>query len=129
MGTDIHMYVEIDRGKGWETGDEWDSGHVPYDLQVYTGRNYRLFSRLAGVRRDWDIEPISKLRGIPEDACREVRRLWNDYGEHTPTWLRLDEILNADIEESQAFLDAIRGLPLRYNLDPEKIRLVFWFDS
>lgn len=62
----------------------------------YGGRNYTLFSILAGVRNYDELEPISPPRGIPEDASvdylEEVNRLEGDG--HSHSWFTLKEILD-----------------------------------
>jgi hypothetical protein len=58
MGCDIHCYMEYRR----PSGDRW----LPFGARINPGRNYRIFGRLAGVRREQ--EPHVKPRGLPADV-------------------------------------------------------------
>lgn len=56
MGCDIHLYREKKIDGEWLTADvgwEAEQGELslPYEKQIYTGRNYNLFGLLCGVRR------------------------------------------------------------------------------
>jgi hypothetical protein len=85
MGCDIHFNIEQQDAAG-----KWRSA-TPKDL--YVGRNYALFSFLAGIRGDWD--PPIPPRGIPEDASTKVKERWKqwDGDGHTPSYLTLSELL------------------------------------
>jgi hypothetical protein len=116
-------------------------------------RNYNLFAMLAGMRNGIDktgdgYEPIAEPRGMPDDLSVELlehmqRCLHQDYcarrgeprshaiawpGEHSGSWLRLDEVLDyferphpaaqhqgwIALEQLQAYLDAGRGRPMNW---------------
>lgn len=117
MGTDIHIAVEVRNPEGgWTSADEWESEienegtpeqytswHIPYEKQIYTGRNYDLFAILANVRNGTGFagvktgdgfNVIADPRGLPED-CDERIREWSDWG-HSHSWLTLAEILAFD---------------------------------
>lgn len=52
----------------------------------YTGRNYRLFAVLAGVRNDYGIEPIAEPRGVPDDVSKDVLKEYvYEVLDHEPT--------------------------------------------
>lgn len=98
----------------------------------FSDRNYWLFGMLAGVR-SWEHEPVVDPRGIPIDASPEIRRQWSEFGEHTPSWLTLAE-LQFYFATHLAYSDAAGRFPefmqeLAEYGDPEKIRIVFYFDS
>lgn len=94
MGCDIHLHVEVKHEtKGW-----LHYSHPKID------RWYDLFARMADVRNDdREIDPISKPRGLPDDAS-EMTRLcyeWDDGDAHSASWLERDEIklLNEFIQQ------------------------------
>lgn len=107
MGCDIHLYVEYKRtvnGKEqWLNGDYFksnpyhkDEGEREYEkVKLDHGRNYQLFSTLAGVRDYTEkVTPVSEPKGIPEDASefvREENERWQGDG-HTHSWLTLAEM-------------------------------------
>jgi len=97
VGCDIHMHTFQKTGSNYfcvdgRYIDPW-SGELRY-RRTFHDRNYMLFACLAGVRNGWGIEPIAEPRGIPEWAknlsCPEMY----DFGDHSQTWLRLDEVMN-----------------------------------
>jgi len=117
MGTDIHPFMEVKKNGVWVTADRWekdeydeDHNSVPYDEHIYGDRNYSLFAALANIRNGSGfagcdtgdcIPVISEPRGIPDDACKEIKQEWKEYGEHTPSWLTLREILEWDWDFKQ----------------------------
>jgi hypothetical protein len=118
MGCDIHIYVEKKIGDTWfpitplehnpdyeeKYGDSaWNHplrlNHYNYDV----GRNYRVFSMLAGVRNGIGfasiktgepITPIADPRGLPEDVSAEVKAESDEWGVdgHSHSWLTLAEL-------------------------------------
>ena len=113
MGTDIHMYMEVlEEVKGqpiWINADDWRVNRYrikyPGDegeegtftvKNIYDDRNYGVFAILAGMRNDDGWEPISGPRGLPSDISEHTRAIWEERGEHTPSWLTLREILSYD---------------------------------
>lgn len=93
MGADIHGVLQGKVGSKWESFYEIDDD-----------RSYAVFSALAGVRNYNDVTPIAEPRGLPEgfsmDENESVtlrysnQKIWT--GEHSHSWLTLDEILNWD---------------------------------
>jgi len=84
----------------WVSADEWEFDdeywNVPYSKEFYNGRNYYLFSILAGVRGDE--EPIDYPRGIPEDCSSGysyVTNQWDGDG-HSHSYFTLKELLEFD---------------------------------
>jgi len=108
MGTDIHMAVETFDGERWvsatEFADEYGEGYFSPKSEVYGGRNYALFSILAGVRNGRGFagvktgdgfNVIAEPRGVPDDASSEVFK-WMSQGDHTPSWLTVAEMMAFD---------------------------------
>lgn len=151
MGCDIHMYIEKKKNGKWipaqgfmQTGDRTDGPpDVPYHDQ-FNQRNYALFGFLAGVRNS-DIVWF-KPKGFPEDASKEVKRVYRRWGvdAHTPSYLTKEELDRVDWdgkidcygkiqtrkEAFYPFWDLVYWLnSYDYTCNPDEIRLVFWFDN
>lgn len=114
MGCDIHAYAERKKPDGtWEAVDGPPDGFTKYHKDpdilrddgfteprvsyCYHGRNYALFTILAGVRDYGEgIVPIDQPRGIPDDASPGYRREVEAYGGdgHSHSWLTLAELLD-----------------------------------
>jgi hypothetical protein len=88
MGCDIHVHTEV------KIGGEWHHlGHPNI------GRNYSLFSKMAGVRNYSPEEtPLAEPRGLPEDATFLTKFDYKHMGAdaHTPSWLDGEEIDKLD---------------------------------
>lgn len=93
MGCDIHGVFQT-RVKGaslWWT-----------ELEIEDSRNYAVFSALADVRNNTGITPIAEPRGLPEDFDMKEAMTVMRYGDpadpwlgdHSFSWLTLDELLN-----------------------------------
>ena len=61
MGCDIHVFIEHSDGRG----GRWSA----ISDQIYLGRNYGLFSAMAGVRLYTDTIEYFEPRGVPKDIC------------------------------------------------------------
>lgn len=96
MGCDIHAFIEY-----VYEGDSFT--HSFGDGELNFGRDYTLFSLMAGVRGSEN--PIVSPRGFPDDCLSRgdstafksnwsVAEKYKEYGSdaHTPTWLTLDEL-------------------------------------
>lgn len=134
MGCDIHAFVEVKKNGKWHTYSEAD-----------LDRDYGLFAKMADVRNysDWDIKPISKPRGLPEDTA-EITKFesdnWDSDG-HSHSWLSKEEIQEIlEWAKEQKAVDTDYAYNLRrkfgYKLTDledydqyEDSRLVFWFDN
>lgn len=89
MGCDIHSQAERKVNGKWEI--------VP-DIVPFDWRSYGMFAFLAGVRNYSAITPLSKPRGLPADA---VERDDGDCGgDHSHSWLSLEELLAFDYDAS-----------------------------
>lgn len=115
MGTDIHCVFQAEQNGRW----------VDVETKYDENRQYALFAWLgdvcngvgfAGCKTHTPIEPLSSQRGVPEDFewdgeshpvatkallgwrveyCRDGEPLEIWMGDHSHSWLNLDEILNA----------------------------------
>ena len=136
MGTDIHTVLQVKKGKKWET----------IATDIYDGRNYALFSVLAGVRGQE--EPIAEPRGLPPgfvvdedndhrvtDAGGFIDSYWMGY--HSHSWLTLAEIVDYDSGgDLEAYIKCLAYITAKMTivayengLELEEVRLVFGFDS
>lgn len=118
MGTDIHMRLEC-----------YDKGFCKWHCveTIDVGRDYELFGLLAGVRGtefDCQIDP----RGLPGDVSPETVV---DYdGDHTPSFIYGDELLKMNGKSVKKRLSKILKTLKKYpGQPPERMRIVFWFDS
>jgi hypothetical protein len=142
MGCNLHGYLEVMEYPETEKY-KWFSVHnLPFT------RSYWFYAALAGVRNYIEINPISKPKGMPEDAsimsqieCEE------DGGDgHSHSWLTATELLNyewnqkiktSDSDETilcdslhthfKALLTEVAYLATQYGSD--RVRMVFWFDN
>lgn len=87
MGTDVFMFVERRR----PTSAAWE-----FVTEVDVDRNYGLFSVL-GADLGYGYEPISPLRGCPEDATKESKA-----SGLPQSWLTLRELVEHDWDGSEA---------------------------
>jgi len=72
------------------------------DETFYSDRNYDVFAILADVRNGHGFAGvvtgdgfhiIAEPRGLPADVSPQVEALWEEIGDHTPSWLLVSEIL------------------------------------
>jgi hypothetical protein len=116
MGCDIHVYVEKRVDGQWRAADKYSDEDgigpdVSYDDRVYVGRNYRLFSVLAGVRKHDMLPVIAEPRDLPEDVSPEVRAASDSWGVdgHSHSWLTLRELLDFDWTQECTFSTTVTG--------------------
>lgn len=136
MGCDIHAHVEV-KVKG-----VWEHYNIP-DI----GRDYDLFSRMAGVRGDSGVEP----KGLPKKLSfitKYDRKRWGVDG-HSDSWLSAKEVsalcdyLEARTKKENPkqyyYAEKVFGWLFgsgwdfwkypQQERDFEDARLVFWFDN
>lgn len=142
MGCDIHLHVEV-KIKG-----KWHHYNHPY-----INRDYRLFSKMAGVRSNYDdVPPIAQPRGIPTDASTTTKFECEHDGidGHSHSWLSASEAGEAQEWYEKLFPDKHFHPPIfgylfgnsidshiRYPDDAKSLqsigfqdaRIVFWFDN
>lgn len=111
MGCDIHMYKEKKINGEWVTADEWEdctymkgSKSVPYE-KSFNDRNYRLFGLLSDDVRGYSYPFSLKPRGIPYNACYEVKMSESEWdsGGHSHSYIHLSELkeLNETIKKEK----------------------------
>lgn len=81
MGCDIHLHQEVKINGVWH-----HYGHPDID------RDYPLFSKMAGVRPQPGIDPISPPRGLPDDVTVLTRLDSDDWCGYSHSWLSAEEI-------------------------------------
>lgn len=124
MGCDIHVHVErLDSDGSWayQEPPEIELYYYPKSMAKpcmgrywYWGRNYTLFSLLAGVRNGIEsfygpatghyLTPMSLPRGIPDDVSPELRQEYDDWDldGHSHSWFTLRELMLFDYDTTQA---------------------------
>jgi len=87
----------------------WCKGHGRRREEFYEGRNYQLFSILAGVRDYGGVKPIKKPKGFPRDASDTVKRRYRGWGgdAHSPSWYSLKEMRDFDWSQKAGFVAGI----------------------
>jgi hypothetical protein len=145
MGCDIHMNIEVKTKNGWELYSK-----------PSVDRFYKLFAKLANVRNDFGIQPISEPRGIPDDVSYLVKKSYESWKEYTHSasfitceemaelkeWLKNlakengSDFLSYDLEYSilKTYCEgnSFAGIKKYPEERPKWIydcRLVFWFDN
>ena len=123
MGCDIHLFAEFRKEEGceWVATGEWEKErgegswplNIPYKKRIYTGRNYELFSILAGVRNGSNLKSISDpvARGLPPDVSSKVLAqsdIWGVDG-FAHSFLTLKEILDFDWTRSADMSGFVKG--------------------
>jgi hypothetical protein len=127
--------------------EEWvpySSTSIPNFMtsSVFIGRNYTLFGVLNNVR-SFNSETITDIdRGLPDDVSDEI---YSDYefmgpDAHSASHIYLNEILESRFYKmsnsklhsyglgTHFFRGSVKKL-LKLKKDPDKIRIVFWFDN
>lgn len=109
MGCDIHLFLERKNNNGkwydanmyrrnaYKTMNPEETTEPDFErFDFYNGRNYDLFAILADVRNYGFIKPISKPRGLPVNASKEIKdELWEWGGDvHSVSYLTLKELLD-----------------------------------
>jgi hypothetical protein len=124
MGCDIHAVAEARMGKLWvpiKLGVEfyWAGKELRKSLrnpgstyEFYSihdlGRNYTLFSLLAGVRGPE--EPMKEPTGLPNDMYPDLYMALNDPDLHTPTWYEAQELIDLwDADGYIRYCNIVRG--------------------
>lgn len=115
MGCDIHLHIEIKLNGKWE-----HYGCPSID------RNYRLFTKMAGIKNYTGITPIAQPKGLPEDLTIITQfdaKDWEDDA-HDSSWLNKEEIV-----QLSDFLDILskaeKKQSIRYDLEQD-IALLFF---
>ena len=92
MGTDIHCYLERKTKSGWVV----DPGHTRtvagdvLEIQSLAGRNYTLFSLIAGVRGQH--QSMFPVRGLPKNVSDDIKAEYEKDHYHSATYLSPNEL-------------------------------------
>ena len=137
MGCNIHGFIETMEYPDSENARWWSVHEIPYT------RNYRFYAAIAGVRNYIEITPISKPKGIPEDASMMSKVEAEEMGRdgHSHSWLTYKEIKEYDWLQDvggsllidnvhthfKSLMNEMRFLASTYG--EEGARVVFWFDN
>jgi hypothetical protein len=128
--------------KRWVAADLWELLDDDYwsCYEVYSERNYYVFSILADVRNSsfggqGRVDPIDYPRGIPNDASSAYlyyTNKWSGDG-HSHSYFTLKELLEVDWSEYDQeyiknFLNIIEDLK-SIDPDPNNVRICFFFDN
>lgn len=116
----VFKYDDVEKKNGiWVSADKWTRNdyqvlypeggerkwEVNYKDSLYYNRNYDVFAMLADVRNGYGFagidtgdgfEPMFSPRGIPNDACEEIKsevEIWDCDG-HSHSYVTLQEILD-----------------------------------
>lgn len=127
MGTDIHLFVET---RNHETG-AWE---LATGAPAFFDRDYDAFAILAGVRNGKGFAgcdmgdgfvPIAEPRGLPNDMSQRLLEKRYDLGEHSFSWLTLDELLRYNWNQRTSLRGTVgpkefvsfqvNGAPYRYS--------------
>lgn len=109
MGCDIHTVAQRRDERG-----AWVNVEGPFvdSDGPFTTRNYACFALFAGVRNANGTVPISEPRGIPDGfdvyAYEDATDSW--FGDHSFSWLSLDEITSVDFDRTEAGHLSLRRL-------------------
>jgi hypothetical protein len=90
MGCDIHSQAERRVDGKWTRIE----GLEPFDW-----RSYGMYGFLANVRNYSDVTPISEARGLPVDADYVAEESEHWLGDHSFSWLSLNELLAFDYDQ------------------------------
>ncbi len=143
MGCDIHLHVEV------KINGKWEHYNAPY-----IHRHYRLFARMARVRKSDDLSDgeCFKPRGIPTDVSTTTKFAYERWGvdAHDASWLGaveagcIQEWYHSDEKNDNPHpplfgyvfgndIDTYVRFPKDGNrirsLGFEDARIVFWFDN
>jgi hypothetical protein len=138
MPCDIHLHVEVKIDNQWHH----------YTL-CRLKRNYQLFARMADVRNNWGITPITPPKGLPDDPTFLTQfdaSRWGTDG-HSHSWLSSKEVEELETwfnEQEEKWGDSLseqcgwlfgnsfQGFHKYPEDKPEGLedfRWVFWFDN
>lgn len=102
MGCDIHIHTEkrVPKNDGtfiWVNTDNFTHSETKQESEflfnpIYRGRDYKLFSILAGVR-GISANQIDVRRGLPPDVSDFTKKQMTEY-DHSPSYFTMKELLN-----------------------------------
>lgn len=141
MSCDINLYMEGRRKTDdrWTSLDKWTHSvingfDVDFYDSFYAGSSYIIFKQIAGVKDYYygeDVPVRFEPRGMPEDASKPVRDVYQNYPRYlySPSYLYLEELQTIDPMGRNGWLEFMKKLePLsEIYKEPESLRAVFWF--
>jgi len=89
MGCDIHTQAEKKINGKWES----------LNFSPFHWRSYGMFGFLANVRNYSAVPFLSEPRGLPEDIDDQYLDYDNLLGEHSFSWLSIEELINFDYDQ------------------------------
>jgi hypothetical protein len=138
MGCDLHVILEIKHeGGNWQLWQkrpyleyEDSRGVCNHEIDCLSARDYDFFAIIAGVRGSRSDQQYP-TRGIPEDACDEVKEWQSEQDYHSLTHLSLEEMTkcmefystkwatdNEDLNDKrQSFMYDPEGSGHNFNID------------
>jgi len=145
MGCDIHTMVERynpKTGKWKDMAGTWGwveySDGDRYPMELYGGRNYKLFGYLAEVR-DEGYDDNSVAKGFPDDCSKRAKGWEEDIDLHSHTYFTLSELLawklffeeDTEIREevSQFYTQVVPALLGICTGSPDDVRILICFDN
>lgn len=132
MGCDIHLYFERKEGARWRPIRSESPilyNHFSDIFEWDCGRNYTLFSLLAGVRNRDDIFPFKEPVGLPDDLSDEIDASSTEWSgdAHNHTWYYINEL------DCQDWPDSLMWFRIefveKWHLERNNVRIVMWFDN
>lgn len=133
MGCDIHAVIEYDQYEkeyAKKTDKPYNRSWWPFAERVDINRHYALFAKLAGVRNDGTIQPLSEPRGVPDDASHaysDYAKEW-DGDAHSHSYFDFSELNVPDFKfKSDDWFKVMKILATKYGAD--NVRLCFFFDN
>ncbi len=136
MGCDIHTFIEYkdNNSTEWQNGNFYTKNKDEFE-KIYLKseyRNYSLFTALANVRGTGG---ICDPKGLPNDVSKEAFLTIGSWerNAHSTSYFTFAEllihVLNYPIlQELVDELNYYRTV-LNYRINPNNIRIIFWFDN
>ena len=137
MGCDIHFHSEVKIKGKWRH-------HADASLK----RDYKIFTKISNVRNDYNIDPLTDSRGLPDDITFLTDYCAKDTGSdgYSHSYLNKEEIavfhnwLDKEIGYEYAHqcipyfcrnhLSGLISFPKDWEgMEIEDARYVFWFDN
>jgi hypothetical protein len=137
MGCDIHICVEKKENKQWIYMPE----SMFWGYEGADNRMYKLFAKLADVRNDGEVEPLSKPKGLPQDASDSTLMAYSytSPDNHSTSYFSAGELKGVDWSECHEYSNGIKHSFVERLIpemllhceedDNSDVRVVFWFDN
>ena len=138
MGCDIHMFIEYKKPSDteWKDGNLYKRVSDEDTFEAITlkseSRNYELFAALANVRGDGG---ICDPRGLPNDISKRAFITVGSWGHdaHSTSYFTLAELIEhlSNYPILQNLVDELNyhKRVIDYFIEPDNLRVIFWFDN